>query len=261
MRSLSRSVRKKLILIYFTAWNVSKQRINKKQHHPIHLQMPFPPPASKTMGLPVLVDLLKTRATAALVTDLCAFRWRVICLRRAECFTKLMNINTYNTCYNWQKLLNKMSHIRIDLGSCGLNQRNQRGYSISSPVFSGEVGVRAGGSDTTKSVPKRLSAIWDVWEQWESRNVSLWNPEYRKILQLQESRIPLTITIQIHVPQWSWLESGIYGVESRIQDCVKFPRRWGKISRQETYYVNTRSEKTGGSQKRFFCGPSGLSLT
>ena len=134
-----------------------------------------------------------------------------------------------------------MSHIRIDMGSCGLNQR---GYSISSPVFSGEVGARAGGSNTTKSVPKRLSAIWDVWESW---NVSLWNPEYRKILQLQESRIPLTITIQIHVPQWSWLESGIYGVE----DCVKFPRRWGKISRQETYYVNTRSEKTGGSQKRF----------
>ena len=97
MRSLSRPVRKKLILIYFTAWNVSKQRINKKQHHPIHLQMPFPPSVSKTMGrwsLPVLVDLLKTRATAALVTDLCAFRWRVICLRRAECFTKLMNINT-----------------------------------------------------------------------------------------------------------------------------------------------------------------------
>lgn len=145
-----------------------------------------------------------------------------------------------------------MSHIRIDMGSCGLNQRNQRGYSISSPVFSGEVGGRAGGSNTTKSVPKRLSAIWDVWEQWESRYVSLWNPEYRKILHLQESRIPLTITIQIHVPQWSWLESGIYGVESRIQDCVKFPRRWGKISRQETYYVNTRSEKTGGSQKRFF---------
>ena len=59
--------------------------------------MPFPPPVSKTMGrwsLPVLVDLLKTRATAALVTDLCAFRWRVICLRRAECFTKLMNIHT-----------------------------------------------------------------------------------------------------------------------------------------------------------------------
>lgn len=35
-----------------------------------------------------------------------------------------------------------MSHISIDMGSCGLNQR---GYSISSPVFSGEVGARAGG--------------------------------------------------------------------------------------------------------------------
>ena len=154
----------------------------------------------------------------------------------------------HNTCHNWEKLLNKMSHTRIDIdtGSWGLNQR---GYSISSPVFSGEVGARAGGSNTTKSLPKRLSAIWDVWE---CRNVSLWNPEYRKILQLQETRIPLTITIQIHVPQWSWLESGLYGVESRIRDCVKFPRRWGKISRQETYYVNTPSEKSGGSQKRFF---------
>ena len=153
----------------------------------------------------------------------------------------------HNTCYNWEKLLNKMSHTRIDIdmGSCGLNQR---GYSISSPVFSGEVGARAGGSNTTKSVPKRLSAIWDVWE---CRNVSLWNPEYRKILQLQETRIPLTITIQIHVPQWSRLESGLYGVESRKQDCVKFPRRWGKISRQETYYVNTLSKKTGGLKKGF----------
>ena len=104
MRSLSRPVRKKLILIYFTAWNVSKQRINKKQHHPIHLQMPFPPPVSKTMGrwsLPVLVDLLKTWATAALVTDLCAFRWRVICLRRAECFTKLMNTTLATTERNY----------------------------------------------------------------------------------------------------------------------------------------------------------------
>ena len=104
MRSLSRPVRKKLILIYFTAWNVSKQRINKKQHHPIHLQMPFPPPVSKTMGrwsLPVLVDLLKTWATAAFVTDLCAFRWRVICLRRAECFTKLMNTTLATTERNY----------------------------------------------------------------------------------------------------------------------------------------------------------------
>ena len=104
MRSLSRPVRKKLILIYFTAWNVSKQRINKKQHHPIHLQMPFPPPVSKTVdrwSLPVLVDLLKTRATAALVTDLCAFRWRVICLRRAECFTKLMNTTLATTERNY----------------------------------------------------------------------------------------------------------------------------------------------------------------
>ena len=96
MRSLSR-VRKKLIRISYTAWNVLKERINKKQDHLIHLQMSFPPPVYKTMGcwsLPVLVDLLKTRATAALVTDLCAFSWCAICLRRAECFTKLMNINT-----------------------------------------------------------------------------------------------------------------------------------------------------------------------
>ena len=66
--------------------------------------MPFPPPVSKTMGrwsLPVLVDLLKTWATAALVTHLCAFRWRVICLRRAECFTKLMNTTLATTERNY----------------------------------------------------------------------------------------------------------------------------------------------------------------
>ena len=42
-----------------------------------------------------------------------------------------------------------MSHISIDMGSCGLNQR---GYSISSPVFSGEVGARAAGG----AIPRRV---------------------------------------------------------------------------------------------------------
>ena len=138
-----------------------------------------------------------------------------------------------------------MSHIRIDWGLAGSIREVTQSPLQSFPV---KLEHELEGSNTTRSVPKRLSAIWDVWE---SRNVSLWNPEYRKILQLQETRIPLMITIQIHVPQWSWLESGLYGVESRKQDCVKFPRRWGKISRQETYYVNTRSEKTGGLKKGF----------
>ena len=205
--------------------------------------MPFPPPVSKTMGrwsLPVLVDLLKTRATAALVTDLCAFRWRVICLRRAECFTKLMNINRTLATTDRNYSTKWVTFVLI-WGLAGSIREVTQSPLQSFPV---KLEHELGGSNTTKSVPKRLSAIWDVWE---SRNVSLWNPEYRKILQLQESRIPLTITIQIHVPQWSWLESGIYDVE----DCVKFPRRWGKISRQETYYVNTRSEKPGGLKKGF----------
>lgn len=248
MRSLSRPVRKKLILIYFTAWNVSKQRINKKQHHPIHLQMPFPPPVSKTMGrwsLPVLVDLLKTRATAALVTDLCALRWRVICLRRAECFTKLMNSWTLT-----QHLLQLRETTQQNESHSYwygvLRAQSERLLNLLSSLFRWSWSTSWGGA-----IPRRVFRKDYPLYGMYGNPAMLWNPEYRKILLLQESRIPLTITIQIHVPQWSWLESGIYGVESRIQDCVKFPRRWGKISRQETYYVNTRSEKTGGSQKRF----------
>ena len=47
-----------------------------------------------------------------------------------------------------------MSHTRIDIdmGSCGLNQR---GYSISSPVFSGEVGARAGGEQYHEECPEK----------------------------------------------------------------------------------------------------------
>lgn len=134
--------------------------------------MSFPPPLCKTMGgwsLPVLVDLLKTRATAALVTDLCAFRWRVICLRRAECFTKLMNINTTQQLRETSQRneSGSWSRIRFDMGSCGLNQR---GYSISSPVFSGEVGARARGSRGIlllsvyfASSPREFKTVLDSW--------------------------------------------------------------------------------------------------
>ena len=170
MRSLSRPVRKKLILIYLTAWNVSKQRINKKQHHPIHLQMPFPPPVSKTMGrwsLPVLVDLLKTRATAALVTDLCAFRWRVICLRRAECFTKLTNINT-TLATTERNYSTKWVTFVLIWGLAGSIRETREVTQSPLQSFPVKLEHEHGGSNTTKSVLERLSAIWDVWE---SRNV------------------------------------------------------------------------------------------
>ena len=155
--------------------------------------MPFPPPVSKTMGrwsLPVLVDLLKTRATAALVTDLCAFRWRVICLRRAECFTKLMNIHT-TLATTERNYSTKWVTFVLIWGLAGSIREVTQSPLQSFPV---KLEHELGGSNTTKSVPKRLSAIWDAWESW---NVSLWNPEYRKILRLQESRIPLN---EIGVP-------------------------------------------------------------
>ena len=63
------------------------------------------------------------------------------------------------------------------------------------------------------------------------RNFCLWNPESWALesgIQLKESGIPLTIGIQnpsstaLTKTRIQYLESGIHGVESRIQDCLGF---------------------------------------
>ena len=68
-------------------------------------------------------------------------------------------------------------------------------------------------------------------------NFCLWNPEYCALdsgIQLKETRITLMIAIRntssidkesrIPNPESSSMESGIYGVKSRDQDCLGFPR-------------------------------------
>ena len=56
-------------------------------------------------------------------------------------------------------------------------------------------------------------------------NPGLWNPEYSS--RNPESGIILTIEIQNQVPLTKtgiqYLESGIHGVEYRIQDCLGYP--------------------------------------
>ena len=59
-----------------------------------------------------------------------------------------------------------MSHIRIG-GLVGSIREVTQSPLQSFPV---KLEHELGGSNTTKSVPKRLSAIWDAWESW---NVSL----------------------------------------------------------------------------------------
>ena len=68
-------------------------------------------------------------------------------------------------------------------------------------------------------------------------NFCLWNQEYCALdsgIQLKETRITLMIAIRntssidkesrIPNPESSSMESGIYGVKSRDQDCLGFPR-------------------------------------
>ena len=67
-------------------------------------------------------------------------------------------------------------------------------------------------------------------EFWNRRNFCLWNLESWALesgIQLKESGILLRIGIQSKVPiektGIKCLESGIHGLESRIQDCFGFP--------------------------------------
>jgi len=65
----------------------------------------------------------------------------------------------------------------------------------------------------------------------------LWNPESWALesgIQLKESRIPIKIEIQDlssteKESGIQYLESGIHGVESRIEDCLGFPCVHGSL--------------------------------
>ena len=70
----------------------------------------------------------------------------------------------------------------------------------------------------------RESGLWNPW------NFCLWNPKSWALesgIQLKESGILLRIGIQSKVPLEKTgikcLESGIHGLESRLQDCFGFP--------------------------------------
>ena len=77
---------------------------------------------------------------------------------------------------------------------------------------------------------------------WNRRNFCLWNLESWALesgIQLKESGILLRIGIQSKVPLEKTgikcLESGIHGVESRIQDCLGFPNMRRKAAHVKNY--------------------------
>ena len=88
---------------------------------------------------------------------------------------------------------------------------------------------------TKASAHVRESGFWNPW------NFYLWNLESWALecgIKLNESGILLRIGIQFNVPLEKTgircLESGIHGVESRIQDCLGFP----SMKRKATHVKN-----------------------
>ena len=88
---------------------------------------------------------------------------------------------------------------------------------------------------TKASAHVRESGFWNPW------NFYLWNLESWALecgIKLNESGILLRIGIQSNVPIEKTgircLESGIHGVESRIQDCLGFP----SMKRKATHVKN-----------------------
>ena len=79
-----------------------------------------------------------------------------------------------------------------------------------------------------------------------AKNFYLWNPESWALesgMELKESRIPLTIVIRnpssTDMSVIQYLESGIHGLESRIQDCLGL-FTWGKqpvLSVTQRFYL------------------------
>ena len=92
--------------------------------------------------------------------------------------------------------------------------------------------------------------IWARFELPRVRKSGFRNPESRALecgIHLKESGIPLTIGTgsRIQVPLtktgMQYLEPGIHGVESRIQDCLGFPKMdrfdcWVPLSQQWGHY-------------------------
>ena len=89
---------------------------------------------------------------------------------------------------------------------------------------------------TKASAHVRESGVWNPW------NFCLWNLESWALecgIQLNESRILLRIGIQSKMPLEKTgikcLESGIHGVESRIQDYLGFPNMRRKAAHVKNY--------------------------
>ena len=100
---------------------------------------------------------------------------------------------------------------------------------------------------TKASAHVRESGFWNPW------NFCLWNLESWALecgIKLNESAMLLRIGIQSNVPLEKsgirCLESGIHGVESRIQDCLGFPYMKRKAAHVKNcclriYYMLLRS--------------------
>ena len=55
------------------------------------------------------------------------------------------------------------------------------------------------------------------------RNPGLWNPEYSSMNPKSHEQLESRFQVPLTETGIQYLESGIHGVESRIQDCLGFP--------------------------------------
>ena len=58
---------------------------------------------------------------------------------------------------------------------------------------------------------------------WNPESWAAWNPQYHSRNLESQKRLPSGIQFPLTKTGIQFLESGIYGVESRIQDCLGFP--------------------------------------
>ena len=65
---------------------------------------------------------------------------------------------------------------------------------------------------------------------WNPESLAAWNPQYHSRNPESHKLSPSAIQFPLTRTGIQFLESRIYGVESRIQDCLGFPLHWTKVS-------------------------------
>ena len=108
------------------------------------------------------------------------------------------------------------------------------------------------------------STLWDITQNiapceegiWIPESAKHWIPGFGIRMQPKESGIPLTIGFGIQNPLTKagiqFLESGIQGVESTMQDCLGFPYFGQKISRIQNIQSKIAAIHLGSQWSRNF---------